>query len=336
MMSGTDEAGEWLHDEHHIDKHTLEQIGAKLGVRDGTVANYFRKHNLLNVRFPFSVAEKEIAAFVSENIDTCIHTNTRAIITPLELDIYLPDHKLAIEYCGLYWHSTVHKPNNYHANKLKQCNDKGIRLITIFEDEWIYHSDLVKLKLLSALDRDPRPVVYARKCAITTLTSKQKEQFFEANHIQGSGPGSLTYGLIYEGNIVAAMTLIQQQDHHYILNRYATAVRVVGGSSKLLKHFQRTNMWKCLTSFADLRWSEGNLYEQTGWTSTGTVLPDYSYIVQDRRVHKFNYRRKNLPKLLGDLFDPALSETVNTTNAGLHRIYNCGLKRYEIRNLTKN
>ncbi|NDB85961.1 MAG: tandem-95 repeat protein, partial [Alphaproteobacteria bacterium] len=60
----------------------------------------------------------------------------KKIIAPYELDIVIPSKKLAIEYCGLFWHSEYNRPDpNYHANKLKLCGQQGYRLITIFEDE---------------------------------------------------------------------------------------------------------------------------------------------------------------------------------------------------------
>ena len=68
--------------------------------------------------------------------------NCRNIIAPLEIDIFIPSKNIAIEYDGLYWHSsnkfsgrTIEK--KYHLNKTEQCLKKGIKLIHIFENEWI-------------------------------------------------------------------------------------------------------------------------------------------------------------------------------------------------------
>ena len=321
---------DWLIQKHTIEHLTMNEIALLLGVDTTTVHKRFQSSDITVHRFPVSSAEKEIIQFLQSHDITNIVSNSRTMIPPLELDVYLPDFNIAIEYCGLYWHSHFHKPNNYHVNKLNECTKRGIRLITIFEDEWIHKSNIVKQKILSELKMDNRPVIFARNCKIITVSIQQKREFLSQNHIQGDGPGSINYGLIYNDELVAVMSFIKQKGQH-ILNRYATSDRVVGGASKLLKHFQKVNNWSTIISFADRRWSDGNLYKSTGWTLDATLPPDYSYVTQTTRVHKFNYRRSKLPKLLND-YDPLLSETQNTDNAGIPRIYNCGLLRFKIKN----
>lgn len=68
--------------------------------------------------------------------DKQILFNTKSIIYPYELDIYLPDIKLAIEFNGIYYHSIYHGTSKeYHLNKSLRCREKGIRLIHIYEFE---------------------------------------------------------------------------------------------------------------------------------------------------------------------------------------------------------
>lgn len=88
--------------------------------------------------------QKEIITFIQSSIKTKLSINNKKIIKPYELDIYVPDLKIAIEVNGDYWHSNLFKDKNYHLNKTKLCEEKGIRLIHIFESEWIFKQDKIK------------------------------------------------------------------------------------------------------------------------------------------------------------------------------------------------
>lgn len=319
---------DWLQHQHVVLKKPLMQIGHELDVSDVTVGNYLRLYGVHTHHFSHSTGEKEILFFVQQLLpDTEIQENTQRIISPYELDIYIPEHKLAIEYCGLYWHSDKFKENYYHRNKMQACRAQNIRLLTIFEDEWRDKEDIVKAKIKNILGADDRPKVFARKTHIVGVDTKTKNEFLDQYHIQGTGPGSITYGLVCDTVLVAVMTFIKRSPITYELNRYATSCRVPGGFSKLLKHFQRNHVWTQIVSFADLRWSDGKLYENTGWTLDRILPPDYYWCKNGKRYHKFGFRHKHLPGKLVE-YDCNLSENENCKNNGYTKIHNCGLLRF--------
>lgn len=277
-----------------------------------------------------SLGERDIGDFIrSEGVT--IECGIRTIISPYELDIYIPEHKLAIEYCGLYWHSEIKgKDRHYHKRKHTMCKELGIQLITIFEDEWKQHPQQVKQKIKHLLGIRDKDVVYARKTSVVLIDKLTKREFFDVNHIQGDGPSSINIGLEVDGEVVAVMGFKKDKDQHY-LNRYATSCSVVGGFSKLLKHFTANYQYNNIISFADLRWSDGGLYEKNGWLLDGELKPDYSYSPDgNTRHHKFGYRRGSLEKKLKH-YDPNLSERVNCDNNGVLRIWDCGKLRYKYR-----
>ena len=70
--------------------------------------------------------------------------------------------KLAFEFNGLYWHNELNKTNNYHLNKSNLCEEKGIQLISIWEDDWVYKQDIVKSMILNKLNKTKNRI-YARK-----------------------------------------------------------------------------------------------------------------------------------------------------------------------------
>jgi hypothetical protein len=86
--------------------------------------------------FITSKCEQEIADYISEFYSGNHINNSRDIISPFELDLYYPEKKIAIEFNGDYWHSSLFKNKDYHYNKFKQCRDLRITLVSIFESEW--------------------------------------------------------------------------------------------------------------------------------------------------------------------------------------------------------
>jgi len=326
---------DWLRDQNNT--NSMIEISNTLNVGDTVVGKHFKKLNIPVKMHKQSAMERQCVSFLDSIGIVNIVTNDRNIIHPKELDIYLPDYNLAIELCGLYWHCDRHKHKEYHKDKHDQCRKEGIQLITIFEDEWVSRELQVKSKLKSLLHLDDRERVFARNTKPVIVTVKEKHIFLDRNHIQGNGPGSVNIGLVYHGDVVACMSLIKQKSGIFYLNRFATSKSVVGGFSKLLKYFQTSYDWTTIISFADLRWSDGNLYKQTGFTVDNIIRPEYSYVINGQltRIHKFNYRRKNLNRLLKQ-FDPNLTEHENCDREGLLRVWDCGKIRFVLNNSNNN
>lgn len=325
---------EWMYDQHVVQQKSVMHISTELGfcanvpTNTKTVTRYLAKHNIPVQQFQTSMAEKQILDYIKTIYVGEIQSNIRNIISPLEIDIYIPDKKLAIEYCGLYWHSEeAGKDSRYHLTKMEQCNARGIRLITIFEDEWIHTPIIVQSKIATLLGCALVDKVYARKCEVITVDMHDKRKFFNEYHIQGNGPGSITYALYYNSAPVAMMTFIKKTGGTYVLNRYATSCRVIGGFSKLLAHFESQHSWVEIVSFADRRWSEGDVYIKLGFHLDKVLPPDYQYIRGTTRVHKFNYRHTQLKHKLPN-YNSTLSESQNMTNHGIMKIWNCGLLRF--------
>lgn len=140
--------------------------------------------------------EKELCHYIESIYSGKIIRNSRSIIKLQELDIYLPEKKLAFEFNGTYWHSeSAGTSRLYHFNKTKACKEKGIRLIHIFEHEWVNSKDKIKALIRSALGIFSEKI-YARKCQVKPISSKEYSQFLDAYHLQGSVNSSIRYGLL--------------------------------------------------------------------------------------------------------------------------------------------
>ena len=283
--------------------------------------------------------EKFIAIYLRE-LGVGFKANDRIQIAPYELDFYLEKYNFAIETHGAYWHSEVMRDDHTHlVKKLNWCNDKGIRLIQIFEDEILDKPDIVKSRIASFLGKSTT-TIFARKCKIVEVSPKTKNEFLDMNHIQGSDRSKVNLGLEYEGDLVSVMTFSKPRvsnatkETSWELSRFCSTLytNVPGAASRLLKHFERNYEWCDIKSFADLRWNAGGVYEKLGFNYIRTNRPDYGYFNHNTgnptREHKSKYARKNLPRLLGDGFDPTLSETVNMQNNGYRRLWDAGKKLF--------
>ncbi len=327
---------DWLYEQHITNKRTISSIAVELGLHWYHSSKTVRKQ-LTDFDIPihyYHQASSQQQADVERYLDTLgitFTTRNRSIIAPLELDIVIESHKIAIEYCGLYWHSSEYKETSYHKDKFDDCAAAGYRLITIFSDEWLNCSELVKNKLASLLGKTTEPVLNARDCVVIEISNQQRQKFLDAYHIQGDGPGSTTYGLHHNGQLVAVTTWIDKGAGVFVMNRYAAYPRVRGGFSKMLAHFKRNHQWKEIVTFADQRWSVGDLYRSTGFELDKILPPDFEYVINEQRIHKFNWRKSTMQNRLDD-YDEELSETENMTKAGIHRIYNCGLQRWVMKN----
>lgn len=322
---------EWLIEQHHTLKRTKREIAAMFGVDKETITNRFTKFGIESIRHKtLSNEQDQIVDFIKSLGIVNLVENERTICAPKQLDVYLPEYNLAIEYCGLYWHSTAQGriTPQYHRWKMQQCNARGVRLLTIFSDEWLLAPNLVKGKIASILKLDSTKSVGARQCKVISLSAEDKRRFFDAYHIQGNGPSSVNLALEHMGECVAAMGFTVSGSVA-TLNRFATSKKIPGGFSKLLKAaIGQHPEWTQILSFADLRWSEGDVYKQAGFKLDATLPPDYQYTRGAERIHKFNFRHKHLSRRLGESYDPTRSETENTKQAKWFKIYDCGKQRW--------
>lgn len=292
--------------------------------------------------FPFinsSKAETEIIDFIHIfDKDLELQQSNRTLISPLELDIVIPDKKVAIEFNGNYWHSELQgKDALYHLNKTKYVNEKGYKLIHIFEDEWVYQTKIVKSRIKNILGLTSRKI-YARKCEVKEIDTTTKNMFLNHYHIQGTDNSSLRYGLFYKNRLVAVMTFGKRRfddKEGYELMRYATIsnFNIIGGAGKLLSHFRKPFPKETVISYADRRWSEGNLYKQLGFTLLRESTPSYFYInCEDilTRLNRINFQKHKLKDKLA-IFDENLTEYENMITNGYTRIYDCGTLVFELK-----
>ena len=280
-----------------------------------------------------SKLEEEIANYIKSLTNNLVIENYRGNKDIKELDIYVPSLNFAVELDGLYWHNELNQPKNYHLNKTIACEKNNIHLFHIFEDEWLYKQDIVKSMLNNIFHKNEQNIM-ARKCIIKEVSSNEASIFLDNNHLQGKCGSSIKLGLYYNCELVSLMTFgksrhfIGNGKHQWELLRFCNKLNtsVVGGASKLFKYFIDNYDPEEVISYADRRWSNGNLYDKLNFKEYNKSKPNYYYVIGDKRYYRFNFRKSiliekyNCPKDMTEK-DFCLSQK-------WYRIYDCGCLCY--------
>lgn len=279
--------------------------------------------------------ELELLDYITETYSGEIISNTKSIIDG-ELDIYLPEINLAFEFNGLYWHSELYKDKKYHLNKTKQCDEIGIRLIHVWEDDWVFNQDIVKSIISNKLSTSNR--IYARKCNIRIINdNKLVRNFLNENHLQGFVGSKTKIGLFYNEELVSLMTFgslrkslnTNSENGKWELIRFCNKIgySVVGGSSRLLKKFVKLEKPNEIISYSDSSRSNGDMYNTLGFTLDHITEPNYYWVVDGLRKHRFNYRKD---KLVSEGFDVNKTEVEIMHSRGYYRVFDCGSRKWTL------
>lgn len=316
----------WLSEEYITNQRTAIDIGEELKVFYGTILYHLRKNNFdIRANGNYSLYELELRNLISElGID--FEANNRTFIG-MELDILIPSKKTAIEFNGLLWHSELYKSRQYHLEKTKRCEKKGVNLIHIFEDDWVQKKeqfvDFIKSKM-GVFERR----IFGRKCIFKKLDT-QEHKFFKENHMQGKPANSkFTFGLFFENEMVGCVSYgaHPRGKKVLVLNRLAfkKGHQIIGGASKLVTTSLRI-LNVPVISWSDNKWTNGDIYKHLGFHFEKEYKPDYSYYDKksNTRFAKQNMQKKNI-KCPEDM-----SEREYCLNIGLIRIWDCGKKKWK-------
>ena len=335
-----------LCEKYNRDKTTFPIIFNQLNIPTIIIDGYFfieekyldnlEKYFTFTENHRISYLEKEIVDFIKElNID--IIENDRTIIAPKELDIYIPSKKVAIEFDGLYYHSELFVTKDYHLAKTKFCNEKGIDLIHVFEDDWIENKEIIKSMIKSRLGIYDKKI-FARKCNIKIIDKDVAKTFFKENHLQGfASTCDLYLGLFHQDELVQAISITFNgwHDGNVELTRMVTKLntQVIGGFSKLVSYFCKTYNCNSLTSYIYRAWFNGKGYLASGFKIIKENKPSYSYILNKKRFHKSGFRKDHLKKMYEKgqikVYSTDMTESEICRQNKIYRIYDCGIVKVE-------
>jgi len=309
-----------------VNSFNVNELMQKYKVCHSTLKKCLDQKNItIPIRYR-SAAEKEIEQFVSSIIpDSTIVVCDKSTINPYELDLFIPEYKLAIEYNGLYWHNELRKSNNYHLTKTKMCEEKGIRLIHIFEDEWRDQKQKCKDTLRHLLGKSEKGV-YARNTTIREIPWKQAKDFLDKHHLLNAGSsGSYRIGAFdRDNNLIGVMVFgksTSERSNEIELKRFVTNKKNNPGlGSKMFKYAINDKQYDRVIAFVDRRWFTGDVKDHIGFEKISETLPALWWTDNVHRLH----RRAKTKKQLVTRFGKGKTKVEMMKHLGYVRIYDCG------------
>lgn len=280
-----------------------------------------------------SKEESEIFSYLESLGIYNIKTKNRSLLKGLELDIYLPDYKVAIEFNGTYWHSEkLGKDRNYHLNKKNKCKELGIDLITIWDIDWRDKKEIIQNVIKSRLGFNKK--LYARNCTVKEITNTEYRNFIITHHIQGYTNSQYKFGLYYNNELIQVIgfsnirKFIDKKDAGYELIRLCTkfGYSVIGGANKLLKYFKDKFNPNKIISYCNLDYFSGSVYLKMGMVQENNS-PSYFYVKNGKKIGRYSLRKSELIKMGYDK-NKTSSEILNE-NTYL-KVWTCGTLKFNL------
>lgn len=317
--------------EYQVEGLTCDEIARRHGVTRNCIERKMRLHGVeFRKNSVQSKQERTLHALLTEN-GVSFDVNTRRVITPKELDIYVPSARLAIEIHGEYWHSEMRSIDKMlHRQKYESCSAVGIHLFQFFASELTSKRTIVESMVLTKLGFSEK--VGARALAIRELNFNEYETFMIKNHIQGSVRAPVRIGLVDGSNeIVAAMSFGKSRfdknvEWELLRSAARTGVRVIGGAERIYKRFLEMCMPDSVVSYCDRRFFSGAVYSKLGFEHVRDTAPSYYYVhdTDKNRLHtRFAFQKHKMSNFL-EKFDPSLTEVENAHANGYYRIWDAG------------
>lgn len=307
-----------------METRSVTTAADELDVCPTTITRYLRNYG---ISVGGSSYENEIAAFLDQH-GIRYKRRDRTAIRPFEADFLLPDHGLIVEFNGLYWHTEEVVGNDYHRRKYLTATAAGYRMLMVNEDEYVGRRRAIENKILNLCGFSDRGVG-ARKLVISEIDIASAQRFTEKHHIQGrTSTVWRAYGAFQGEEMRGAVILGKQRGTGTIeLTRFCTSGAIHAGLlSRFLSHIRKTVNEEIVT-FADLRYSDGNVYRRTGFVETGEVRPDYRYAKGGKTYHKSLFTKKRIAKRFG-IDVSSMTEKQAMRSLGYSRIYDCGKLRF--------
>lgn len=309
-------------------EHTWE-TSVSLRTRGGDGTNCPTCHAGMRV----SRGEKAITALIRDALaaDAQILTSTRTVTGTTELDILVPEHKLAIEFNGLYWHGErTGRGKDFHLGKTVACNAAGLRLIHVWEDDWNFRRSGVERLIRSAIGVFDGPP--AAECDVVEIDFNSAAGLFAENcHSRSIGRASFFDALVHGGTAVAAVSSRLRHGRLDVM-QFASA-GVSGAAAVLAEHLKRRARLlgtECVRWVVDNATDDGAGPSTAGFAQLCELQPEFRYVRRGERVSRSSFRPA---RFRGDpdlVFRTGRTEEQLAKLNGLDRIWDAGRTVWEL------
>jgi predicted Zn-ribbon and HTH transcriptional regulator len=279
-----------------------------------------------------SLKEAELSEWI-QALGFTVESNAKRgeLIYPMEIDIWIPEIKTAVEFHGNYWHRESLRGQDSHLKRLNACLEKGFSMIQIFEYEYDNKREQTLSRLRSLLGKNELRV-NARECTVQGVAASEEREFLERFHLQGYVASALCVGSYHRGELISLMSFGRprfSRKHDHELLRFASRsnTTVRGGAQKLFSACLK-QIKGSIISYRDKRWGSSNFYQKLGFVHSHDSKPGYVYSKHDQVISRHAAQKSRLPALLGDKFDETLTETENMVKSRYCKLWDCGQEVY--------
>jgi len=340
---------------NHFDhKPNYRELEKALGVNDSSIHSHLVRQGKSDlVQYTMSYLEYElIDVLKSIKPDIQIDRHNRSIISPYEIDVYLPEYKIGIEMNPTSTHNSsfgaynnMPTPPSYHKMKTNMCEEKGVFLFHIFGYEWSHKKPII-ISMLRNLLGCNIDKIYARQCEIREVPSKIAFEFLQNNHRQSGVHSKIRYGLYYQDELVSLMTFgkirntmglgTEDLSDCWELVRFCNKLNtsVIGGASRLFKHFIKEYNPNRIRSFSDRSHTRGTMYATLGFTEISRSSESYVWVNLDdnKAYNRVNAQKHNLKRFFhDDTIDLTKTEREIMEAHGYAQVYDSGTITWEWR-----
>lgn len=311
-----------------LDAPTPKNISNIIGVTPAQVMRIVRKFNLedfVYLNYPVSSYENEI-----NSLFPCRCRSNKTVLNGKELDLFYPEHNLAVEFNGTYWHSTLKKSQKYHQEKTVAAGKQGVHILHIFEYEWLDSNTQQKLiNLLGTyLGKNLKPL-HAKDCNIAYIEYAVASEFLDNYHLQNSVKSNINLGCYYNEELIGVMCFGKprfSKEYQYELLRlcWKPGYVVSGGSNRLLERFKRDYRPESIISYCDISKFKGDSYVKLGFRPIRITSPNYKWVepYENTVLSRYQTQKQRLIKM--GLGTENQTEDDIMSNLGYLKVYDSG------------